>query len=67
MAEKEKKGGRAKTWLEGLRTEFKKIIWPDQKTLVKQTVAVIAITAVLAVLISIFDAAILQGIDLLVK
>lgn len=69
MAEKEKKSGgrQAKTWLEGLRSEFKKIIWPDQKTLVKQTVAVVAITAVLGVLISVFDAAILEGINLLVK
>ena len=33
MAEKEKKSsGQAKTWFEGLRSEFKKIIWPDQKT-----------------------------------
>ncbi|MCI9197235.1 MAG: preprotein translocase subunit SecE [Lachnospiraceae bacterium] len=68
MAEKEKKSsGQAKTWFEGLRSEFKKIIWPDQKTLVKQTVAVVAITAVLGVLISVFDAAILEGINLLVK
>ena len=68
MAGKEKKSsGQAKTWFEGLRSEFKKIIWPDQKTLVKQTVAVVAITAVLGVLISVFDAAILEGINLLVK
>ncbi len=68
MAEKEKKSsGQAKTWFDGLRSEFKKIIWPDQKTLVKQTVAVVAITAVLGVLISVFDAAILEGINLLVK
>ena len=67
MAEKEKKSGQAKTWFEGLKTEFKKIIWPDQKTLVKQTVAVVAITAVLGVLIAVFDAAILEGINLLIK
>ncbi|MCI8813671.1 MAG: preprotein translocase subunit SecE [Lachnospiraceae bacterium] len=64
---KEKKNGQAKSWFEGLKTEFKKIIWPDRKTLVKQTIAVVAITAVLGVLISVFDAAILEGINLLVK
>lgn len=64
---KEKKGGQAKSWFDGLKTEFKKIIWPDRKTLVKQTIAVVAITAVLGVLISVFDAAILEGINLLVK
>ncbi len=74
MAEKEKdkkkekkSGGQAKSWFEGLKTEFKKIIWPDRNTLVKQTVAVVAITAALGVLISVFDAAILEGINLLMK
>ena len=30
-----------KSWFKGLKAEFKKIIWPDKKTLAKQTVAVI--------------------------
>ena len=74
MAEKEKKGksgskenGRVLGWFDGLKAEFRKIIWPDRQTLLKQTVAVVAITAVLGVLISVFDAAILEGINLLVK
>ena len=54
-------------WFDGLKAEFRKIIWPDRQTLLKQTVAVVAITAVLGVLISVFDAAILEGINLLVK
>lgn len=66
MAEK-KKESQIKVWFDGLSTEFKKIIWPDRKTLVKQTVAVVVVTAVLGVLISVFDAAILEGINLLVK
>lgn len=68
MAEKEKKKeSQVKLWFEGLSAEFKKIIWPDRKTLVKQTAAVVVVTAVLGVLISVFDAAILEGINLLVK
>ena len=74
MAEKEKKGksgakenGRVLGWFDGLKAEFRKIIWPDRQTLLKHTVAVVAITAVLGVLISVFDAAILEGINLLVK
>ena len=74
MAEKEKKGksgakenSRVLGWFDGLKAEFRKIIWPDRQTLLKQTVAVVAITAVLGVLISVFDAAILEGINLLVK
>ena len=47
--------------------EFKKIVWVDKATLVKQTIAVTIITVVLAVIISVFDSAILEGINLLVK
>ncbi len=72
MAEKEKgKSGKKENqvlgWFDGLKSEFRKIIWPDKQTLLKQTVAVVVITTVLGVLISIFDAAILEGINLLVK
>lgn len=73
MAEKEKGKNSKKEsskivgWFDGLKAEFRKVIWPDRQTLLKQTVAVVAITAVLGVLISIFDAAILEGINLLVK
>ena len=31
-----------KSWFEGLKSEFKKIIWPEKKTLGKQTIAVVA-------------------------
>lgn len=73
MAEKEKGKSSSKEnnqvigWFDGLKTEFKKIIWPERQTLVKQTIAVVVITTVLGVLISVFDAAILEGINLLVK
>jgi preprotein translocase subunit SecE len=41
-----------KSWFKGLKAEFKKIIWPDKKSLGKQTLAVIVITAVLSVIIA---------------
>ena len=61
--EKQKK----KSWFKGLIAEFKKIIWPDKKTLVKQTVAVITCSVLLGVIIAIIDALIQNGIDLLVR
>ena len=69
MQEKEKSAGtgQKKKWFQGLQSEFKKIVWADNTTLVKQTVAVTIITVVLAVIISVFDSAILEGINLLVK
>ena len=30
-----------KSWFKGLKAEFKKIMWPDRKTVGKQTVAVV--------------------------
>ncbi|MGN0510000.1 MAG: preprotein translocase subunit SecE [Lachnospiraceae bacterium] len=68
MAEKTKSGkDQKKSWFQGLQSEFKKIVWTDQKDLVKQTVAVVVITAILAILISVLDAGILEGINLLMK
>ena len=54
-------------WTKGLQAEFKKIIWPDRPTLVKQTVAVVVITAILGVLIAVIDSGALQILNLLIK
>ena len=69
MQGNEKSAGKSqkKSWFQGLQSEFKKIVWVDNTTLVKQTIAVTIITVVLAVIISVFDSAILEGINLLVK
>ena len=61
--EKQKK----KSWFKGLKAEFKKIIWPDKKTLAKQTVAVIVCSVVLGAIIAIIDALVQYGIDFLVR
>ena len=39
----------------GVKAEFKKIIWPDRDTLVKQLIAVLCVTFVVAVMIAIID------------
>ena len=69
MQEKEKATGKRqkKNWFQGLKSEFNKIVWTDRTTLVKQTVAVTVITVILAVMISIMDSAILEGINLLIR
>lgn len=69
MQEKAKAAGKSKkkSWFQGLQSEFKKIVWTDRNTLAKQTVAVVVVTVILAVMISIMDAGILQGINLLMK
>ena len=66
MADKAEKGS-VKSWFDGLKAEFNKIIWPDQKSLVRQTVAVLSVSVVLGVLITIIDLAVQYGVDFLVK
>ena len=56
-----------KSWFKGLKAEFKKVIWPDRKTLARQTTAVIAVSVVLGAVIAVVDAILKYGIDLLVR
>lgn len=55
------------SWFKGLKAEFKKVVWPDKKTLVKQTTAVVSVSVLLGALIAVIDAVMKYGIDLLVK
>ena len=65
MSEKTKT--QKKSWFKGLQAEFKKVIWPDRKTLARQTTAVIAVSVVLGAVIAVVDAILKYGIDLLVR
>ena len=64
----EKSGKAQKTsWFNGLQAEFKKIVWPDKKTLVKQTTAVVSVSVLLGAVITVIDTILKYGIDFLVK
>ena len=65
MAEKAKT--QKKSWVKGLQAEFKKGIWPDKKTLARQTTAVVAVSVILGALIAVIDVILRYGIDFLVK
>ncbi len=67
MAEAVKEKKQKKSWFKGLKSEFNKIIWTDKKTLGKQTVAVVVITVILGVLITLVDSVALEFINLLIK
>lgn len=54
-----------KSWFKGLKSEFKKIIWPDKESLAKQTVAVVVISTILAVVIGIVDQIVKFGISII--
>ena len=66
MAEKSEKT-QQKSWFDGLKAEFRKIVWPDRKSLVKQTGAVVAVSIVLGMMIAILDFIFQYGVDILVN
>ena len=43
-----KKGSR----IQGIKTEFARIIWPDKDTIIKETTAVVVVTAILGAVIA---------------
>ena len=67
MGETVKEKKQKKSWFKGLKAEFAKIIWPDQKTLTKDTAAVVISSVVIGVIISIVDLVVRFGIEFLVK
>ena len=54
-----------KNWFKGLKSEFNKIIWTDRDTLIKQTIAVVAITALIAIMILVVDEVAMNIVDVL--
>ena len=62
LAKKQKK-----SWFKGLKAEFSKIIWPDQKSLTKETIAVLVVSVLLGVIISVVDLIVRFGIEFIVK
>ncbi len=51
----------------GIKSEFRKIIWPDRSTLTKQSIAVIVVSIITGALIAIIDRALQYGINFIVK
>lgn len=53
------------SFFKGVKSEFKKISWPDKQDTFKQSVAVVAISVVVGVLIAILDYVIQYGVNFL--
>ncbi len=43
------------SWFKGLKAEWKKILWPSKKTVIRESTAVVIITVILSVLIKALD------------
>ena len=55
-----------KDFIKGLKAEFKKIVWPDKKTLTKQTTVVVLVATALGVLIAVLDLIIKFGLNIII-
>lgn len=55
-----------KSWMDGLKAEFKKIIWPSRQSLLKQTITVLISSACIGVIIAILDFIIRLGLEMIV-
>ena len=62
---KQTKKGNKTGFFDGVKVEFKKISWPDKTSIIKQTVAVVAISLVLGVIITILDFIVQYGVSFL--
>ncbi len=54
-----------KGFFKGVKTEFKKISWPDATTMLKQSVVVVAVSVVVGILITLMDTIIQYGVSFL--
>lgn len=55
-----------RSWFKGLKSEFRKIVWPDKESLAKQTVAVVAVSVALGIMIAAIDYVVQFGIKFLI-
>lgn len=54
------------SWFKGLKSEFKKIIWPDNASIARQTTVVVIASVFLGAIIKVLDMIIQLGLDLIV-
>ncbi len=68
MGENENKSGVQKeSWLEGVKAEFAKIVWPTKETLARQTTAVVVVSVIVGLIIALLDTLIQYGVNFLVN
>ena len=68
MGETENKSVALKeSWFTGLKAEFKKIIWPTKESLARQTAAVVVVSVVIGLIITLLDTIIQYGVNVLVN
>jgi preprotein translocase subunit SecE len=63
MGDSAEKKAKKPGFFKGVKSEFKKITWPDKKDTFKQSVAVVSISVVVGVIIALLDHFIQVGVN----
>ena len=66
MAEEVKKKDRGR-WFREMKSELKKVVWTDRKTVVKNTGTVLLCSLIIGACIWIFDFVMVNGVQLLIS
>ncbi len=66
MAEEAKKKKDRGLWFREMKSELKKVIWPDKKTVMKNTGTVLLCSLIVGAAIWIFDAVAVLAVDTLI-
>ncbi len=59
--------GKVGGWFKGLKAEFAKIVWPNKEETTRQTIAVVAISFVVGIIIAILDMGLQYGLDFIIN
>ncbi len=63
----EKAAKKSGSWFKGLKAEYKKVVWPNKDEVIRQTIAVVAVSLVVGVIIAILDMGLQYGIDFIIN
>jgi preprotein translocase subunit SecE len=63
MGDSAKNDAQKSNFFKSVKTEFKKVVWPDKEDLLKQSVAVLCVSVVLGLIITFMDTLIQYGIN----
>lgn len=64
---KDDKPAKKKGFFSNMKAEFKRIVWPDKDTVVKESTAVVVVTLILGIIIALLDWAIKLGLDKIIQ
>ena len=67
MAEEVKKSKDRGRWFREMKSELKKVVWPNKKTVLKNTGTVLLCSLVIGACIWIFDFAAMSAVDLVLN